>query len=146
MQPDIDSVRRAICQRQVMSRWLSHFRPVYAVNLLQEADNDVCKLSQCKLLADADSRSAIEWEIVPTRAATLPSLWTELVRVFSPEVLSTVHNVNLISGVSSILFFFADLSKGTLRHSQHLAPFSRILETFHQVLLPWGEWYPSLQF
>lgn len=105
MQPDIDSIRRAICQRQVMARWLSHSRPVYAINLLQEADNDVGKLSQCKLLADADSRSAIEWEIVPARAATLPSLWTELVRVFSPEVLSTVHNVNLISRVSSMLFF-----------------------------------------
>lgn len=96
MQPDFDSLARAVGQRQAMLD-RTNLRPVDAVDSLHHPDHDVSDLGQCKLLADADSWPAVKGKIIPAGPARQPSLRFEDFGVGAPDILAAMHQMNLDS-------------------------------------------------
>lgn len=69
---------------------------------LADSSDDVRGLSESVLLAQANSGSSVEGQVLPaSRALLSPSLRSELVAVLAPELLSSVHREDVVdNGVS----------------------------------------------
>lgn len=72
----------------------SSFRQGWSINwveLLQEPDCDIGNLSKGELLSDTYSRASVEWEVVESKFAPLPSFWIESVSIRAPKFWVWVH-------------------------------------------------------
>ena len=72
----------------------SSFRQGWSINwveLLQEPDCDIGNLSKGELLSDTYSRASVEWEVVESKFAPLPSFWIEAVSIRAPKFWVWVH-------------------------------------------------------
>lgn len=57
---------------------------------LHEAHHEVRGFGQGVLLTHADARSAVEWDVIPTRSQRFPPLWAEFESVLPEEVFAAV--------------------------------------------------------
>lgn len=64
------------------------------VKALEKSDDGESSQGQSMLLSQADTGPAIEGQKLPSGFVANPSLWSELVCIRAPDVLSMVHNVN----------------------------------------------------
>ena len=62
------------------------------VEALQHTDNDVTSLSEGELLTNADARTTVEGNILPSGLAAGPALGLVLFGVGAPDVLAAVHD------------------------------------------------------
>lgn len=94
MHPDLDTMTRTVGQGHAILDG-TDLRAVDAVNTLNHANQDVSNLSKRKLLTYADTRSAVEGQVVPAGTSVLPPVWFPLICVFAPEIFAAVHEVYL---------------------------------------------------
>lgn len=62
------------------------------VEALQHTDNDVASLSESELLTNADARTTVEGNVLPSGLAVGPALGLVLFGVGTPDVLAAVHD------------------------------------------------------
>jgi hypothetical protein len=60
MQPNLNTVSRTVSQGEIMLRYWICFHILHAVEALQNSNRNVAGFGQGKLLADADTGSAVE--------------------------------------------------------------------------------------
>jgi hypothetical protein len=64
VQPDLDPIRTAVSQRQVVPHDRIRFQILHLVESLQESHRHVAGFREGKLLADADARASVELYVV----------------------------------------------------------------------------------
>jgi hypothetical protein len=93
-----NGVRRAVGQSQITPNNTLELAlgRLQRIETLQQPHNNIAGLGQSKLLANADPRSTVERQKLPTGFSSLEALGLELFGVRAPEVFAAVHDVHAV--------------------------------------------------
>lgn len=105
MQPHRHIISRRIRQTHLHID-LPLFGLAHALNhieALQQSDQDIPRLRKCELLPNADPRSTVERQVLPSGLALVPAIRTELIRISAPQIRPTVHHVGAVEDGLALL-------------------------------------------
>lgn len=113
--PHSHRLSNCTCQPQTLPP-LAAVQSLNFCETLQQSYNYIARLGKRQLLPDANPRTAVERQELPTGAEVIPALRPEFVGVRAPEILPPVHHVDGVSHILAFSYMNGVFSLGSLRY------------------------------
>lgn len=107
---DSQEIRRAAGQSQTPANLLVGIDILDLIEALQQTNEYVSSLGEGELLSNTDTWPTVEWNILPASLAVQPAIGLELIRVRTPEILATVHNMGAVHDGLALLDIYWGLA------------------------------------